>query len=85
MVDARKSLWRFASSTPKENKDLLATPLPKRIAARKLQRNAQNAVLQELGTMQQNKTNQKIIKENAPQAGHPDPAHAPAFMRAQEA
>ena len=40
-VEAGKRLWEFASSGPHEKRAPLATPLPKRIAARKVLRNAQ--------------------------------------------
>lgn len=67
VVNSQRSLWRSASSMPKENRDLLATPLPKRIEARKLQRNAQKAVLQEQGRVQQSFVSKNAQEETAPQ------------------
>ena len=67
VVDTQRSLWRSASSMPKENRDLLATPLPKRIEARKLQRNAQKAVLQEQRRVQQSFVSENAQEETAPQ------------------
>lgn len=67
LVGAERSLWRSASAPPLEKKTLLATPLPKRIAARKLKRNAQKAFVQDNGPLLHSnglaQPEQKFIKQ----------------------
>ena len=47
IVERGRSLWKFASTPPDEQKATLATPLPKRIAARKLKLQAEKQAIKQ--------------------------------------